>query len=392
MIKFLFVIIIVCAAVTFGPILADNQGFVHIAIADYILEMSLTTAVISLVVALFVLYLLLSLISHFLRLPGGTMRWLRKRSSKKVLNSLESAVIAYEEGENERTLALLKQTGTFENLPIRSLFIGAKAAFNLGKYDLTRKYLSAAEQISSDAQVAANIVRARCNLRIDNPKAALEYLDSIKESFRNKLIYKLYYECYKRTYDIDKIYESSAMLSKYRLITEQDALNIAHQYFTHQLKNAKNYEDMQKIYKELPRKLKREPDLIVSYIDKLLMLGETSRAKELAVDILKKDESPAFLEAISKWNKGIPEVLELLKKKESDNIISAQVNVPLLKAIGNMELQMGLLNDAMENYSKVLDMTKTSDIYYKIAQILTQQQNYAEATTYFTKAALASDK
>jgi len=53
---------------------------------------------------------------------------------------------------------------------------------------------------------------------------------------------------------------------------------------------------------------------------------------------------------------------------------------------------MGLLNDAMENYSKVLDMTKTSDVYYKIAQILTQQQNYAEATTYFTKAALASDK
>ena len=104
MIKFLFVIIIVCAAVIFGPILADNQGFVHIAIADYILEMSLTTAVIILVVALFVLYLLLSLISHFLRLPGSTMRWLRKRSSKKVLNSLESAVIAYEEGENERTL------------------------------------------------------------------------------------------------------------------------------------------------------------------------------------------------------------------------------------------------------------------------------------------------
>ena len=39
----------------------------------------------------------------------------------------------------------------------------------------------------------------------------------------------------------------------------------------------------------------------------------------------------------------------------------------------------------MRNYKKALKLSQTPDIYAKIGQILSMQQNYTEATEYFSK-------
>lgn len=386
MLKTLFLLAFACLAIIVGPYLADSQGFVHIATNDYVIETSLTTALIILTVSFFVLYIAVYLCNRFLRLPKGTVRWFHLHSARKSLYQQDEAYLAYEEGDYHRTLALIRQSANIKDLPVKALFVGAKSAFNIGKFEEAREFLDVAQGRSEQAKIAASIVRAKLNLRIDNSKAALEQLDSIKSSFKNKLIYKLYYECYKRDYDIERIYDASAQLLKFKLITEADVENIYRKYFEKRIKDASTADDMKSIWQKMSKKVRQDPSFLGPFVNKLLQLGDLGRARKISLETLKRDVSPVFLNSIETWDISIPEVLAFLKKFATDNAIASQVNLPLLKALGNLEFRASLMQDALDHYLQALELSKTPDIYNKIGQILAGQQNFAEATSYFSKA------
>ena len=83
MLTLILVLAVLCLAVIAGPHLADHQGFVHIVAGDYVIECSLTTAVIVILVGCALLYLVLSLIAYFLSMPGGISRWLGRHGLRK---------------------------------------------------------------------------------------------------------------------------------------------------------------------------------------------------------------------------------------------------------------------------------------------------------------------
>ncbi|MBQ9275876.1 MAG: tetratricopeptide repeat protein [Succinivibrio sp.] len=387
MIKYLLLIAFVCLAIALGPWLADSQGFVHVVAGKYVIESSLTTTVVIIVVFFALLLTLLSVLGKFIRLPGGTLRWFHSQSERRAQSQQDQAVLAYEEGDYERSLSLIKQSGSLSELPVRTLLLGAKSAFNLGKYDFTRELLGEAEGRDRKVLPAISILRAKLNLRIDNTKAALENLEKVKDSFKNRLIYQLYYQCYKKNFDIDKIYAASEQLLKHKLISEEDMVNIYTQYFEHRLKQAENRKDMDAFMREMPKDKRQSARYMGPFVNKLLMLGETDEARSIALNILRKDFDPDFLESISTWEVDVPEIRELLKKQQEENSIASQVNLPLLKALGNLQLRAGLLQDALENYRKALELSKSEDIYTKIGLILSNQQKYSDAAGYFTRAA-----
>ena len=72
MIKILIAVGLLCAAVFLGPRLADSQGFVHIATEGYIIETSLTTAIIIAFVSFVVLHVLVNIINRSVSLPKST--------------------------------------------------------------------------------------------------------------------------------------------------------------------------------------------------------------------------------------------------------------------------------------------------------------------------------
>ena len=57
MMRFLIFLAVICAAVVLGPMLSDSQGFVHMVVGNYVIETSVTTAVIIIVLFLAALWL-----------------------------------------------------------------------------------------------------------------------------------------------------------------------------------------------------------------------------------------------------------------------------------------------------------------------------------------------
>ena len=75
-----------------------------------------------------------------------------------------------------------------------------------------------------------------------------------------------------------------------------------------------------------------------------------------------------------------------LKKYANKNIITTQVNLPLLKAMANLEYKSGLLQDALADYKQALSIEIDPQVCLRIGVILTTLQQYAEATEYYSKA------
>ena len=111
-----------------------------------------------------------------------------------------------------------------------------------------------------------------------------------------------------------------------------------------------------------------------------------NKASSLSLNLLKHNDDSEFLESIAKWDVAMPDILKYLQKQVAHQAIAAEDNLSLIKALANLEMKQDLLQEALENYKKALKIQQSPDIYAKIGQILTMQQNYTEATEYFSKA------
>ena len=133
--------------------------------------------------------------------------------------------------------------------------------------------------------------------------------------------------------------------------------------------------------------MRHDPRFAGAYTCRLLDAGDTAHACSIALDFLKRGLAPEMLEAVSQWDKAAPEVLKFLNAKAADDEISSGVNLPLLKARGNLEYRAGRLQEALDLYRKALELAPEQGIYMRIAEILKDQQNFAEAADTFARAA-----
>lgn len=383
MIKILVFVAILCLAIFLGPYLTDSQGFVHIATDNYVLNTSLTFAIIAIVIFVAVVSLIIKLITSILKVPKLTLNVLSKHHRNKIKNLLEEAAIAYTEGNYLRAVSLIEKAGPKHSLPISIIFIMAKSAFNIKDIDKAKEYLDFAIKNHPDAKTAALVVKSQLNLKLNNVATAKSYLDEIQGSYQSKFIKQLQYQCLVKQDDIETLYKESSNFVAQQIITPQEQRHIYLDYINYKLEHAKTTFDLRAIYKKFATKDKTDPSIICPFIEKLVAIGDLNYAKKLTLKQLKENPSNEIYDCIARWDMSVPGILETLEEKANENLIASQVNVPLLKALGNLELQEGKYVSAKEHFDKALELSKTKDLYLKLAKTLSMQQQYAKANEYF---------
>ena len=152
MVKLIVFIIITCLAVVVGPLLADSQGYIHIATASHVIETSITTAIILYLSSIFALYFLCTFVKKVYLIPKNTLSAFRKHSFKRKLSLQDEAIISFEQGQYDNTLALLKHSADIKKMSEKSLLVAAQAAFHIGLYDYTRQALDEAQRRGKQAK------------------------------------------------------------------------------------------------------------------------------------------------------------------------------------------------------------------------------------------------
>lgn len=386
MIKILILILFTCVAVFVGPMLADTQGFVHIVFGDRIIETSVNTAIVIYVLSLLLLFVLYVILKKILNIPSRIKEGFKNRAFNKKLSAQDEAFIDFSQGQFEQSLGLLKHSSSLKKMSEKSLLVAAQSAFALEQYDLTRKILDEAQSRGRQAKLAADILRAKLNLDIGNSKAALEYLDGMNGAIKNKYISQLYIKSYLATEDYKKILDNSKEFIKLKALTKEQVREYYIKYIEKEIKDADSKEKLDQIYKDLSREDKKNSRIMGAIIYKFLKYGNVEKANTLSLDLMKEELDPVFVDSIASWEVAVPEVLIFLKKYASKNVISSQVNLPLLKAMGNLEFRAGLMPDALDDYKKALAIEPSTDIYIRIGTILTNLEKVKEATDFFRKA------
>lgn len=386
MIKILILILFTCVAVFVGPMLADTQGFVHIVFGDRIIETSVNTAIVIYVLSLLLLFVLYVILKKILNIPSRIKEGFKNRAFNKKLSAQDEAFIDFSQGQFEQSLGLLKHSSSLKKMSEKSLLVAAQSAFALEQYDLTRKILDEAQSRGRQAKLAADILRAKLNLDIGNSKAALEYLDGMNGAIKNKYISQLYIKSYLATEDYKKILDNSKEYIKLKALTKEQVREYYIKYIEKEIKDADSKEKLDQIYKDLSREDKKNSRIMGAIIYKFLKYGNVEKANTLSLDLMKEELDPVFVDSIASWEVAVPEVLIFLKKYASKNVISSQVNLPLLKAMGNLEFRAGLMPDALDDYKKALAIEPSTDIYIRIGTILTNLEKVKEATDFFRKA------
>lgn len=384
MIRVVIFILLVCAAIYAGPYLADNQGFVHVAAGDYVVETSLTVAVVLALAVLAVLFGLYKLGTYCVSAPRGAFRWASGRTGRRLQRTLDEAVITFHEGDYGRTLELLGRAGRPEALPLGHLFIGARSAFELRRIDEVRSFLDCAASHHRHAAEAVNVLRAQLNLELGNVGVSQEYLSQVRTP--NALTKKLSYDCLKARGDVEELYRASPRLLATAVISADESRDIQLAYIRKMLGQARSTAEIQELYKNVTR-TSQDVALVCPIITALAERGELDAVRKLTLRLLREHpDSQELLECIAGWEQSIPEVLEYLRSRAQENLIASEVNVPLLTALGNMELQAGLLDDARIHFEKALELSKSRSLYLKLGSLLAMQQQYAKANDYLMRA------
>lgn len=386
MLKIIIALVILCAAVFLGPRLADSQGFVHIATNNYIIESSLTTAVIVLLIAFIILHFVVNLINRSVRLPSSTAKWLDSRKVKKQQNLHNEAFLAYEEGAYSRALALLKKAGPRSDLPVVCQFLGAKCAFQLGDLGTCRNFLDLSEKNADATDVACKLLRAKLNLRIGNAQAAMENIEAIKkDSYTKDITSKLLFECYAQEGKMDEVIALLPYIKKHKLVPEAELQNVIKSCTEFALENATDSSTIHKILNELDRNERNNPDIMAPILIKLVSLGDINTVSKHAIEILNNGVTDDFLLSISKWSNEAPSVLDELTRLANSNN-GNQSNLSLLKALSNLEIKSGKLKEAQGHLTRALEIAKDSDLYILAAELNERLGKYEDAAKFFSLA------
>ena len=388
MIKIIIAVLLLCGAVFLGPRLADSQGFVHIATECYIIETSLTTAIILAIVSFVVLHIVVNLINRSIRLPKLTARWFVNRKAKKLQILQNEAFLAFDEGAYNRALGLLKKIGPRASLPVPFLLLGAKCAFAQGDLDSCRQFLDQAESSKDTSNVACKLLRAKLNLKIGNAEAALENISSLGLDSHDASVVKMLYNCYLSEKQFDKIKELLPTLVKLKMVDDDEASLIAQGYAQDAVQECKDEVAVDTVINSLSKSERNNAMVMAPVVTRLVALGAVDKASKLTVGLLRRSDNhqEVLLNAIATWSVAAPEVFKELSEQESNNAIGSQTNVPLLKALANLELKDGKLSEAKTHLSKALTMDKSTDLYVLAAELNERLSHFDEAAKFFALA------
>lgn len=381
MIKFIIFAALAIVAVFAGPYLADGKGLVHIDAFGYIIETSLSFAIIAIVVTYILIHLIIAIISKIFNIPTGTLSFFRKMGSKKRDLLQKEIIIAFEEGNYKRTIALAHKLK--DKAYNATKLLAAKSYMELEDFSKANEILDTLEQGDNNTKIAVSILKAKLFLKKNDPQSALDILKSTPNDLNGKLVLSLVYQCNNLLENYYDNYKLSGKLINYGVIKKEDENDLYKAYIEHGISKSENIQELNEVISKLKGHDKKDPKIIALLVKKFIEFGDLDEARKYTLNLLKKNMDPDFLESIASWDIAIVDVHNYLLKEANKNLIASQVNVPLLKALGNLEMHLGKIDEAKDHYKKALSLSNSKDIYEKLGQLnfdnkigISQIQNY----------------
>jgi HemY protein len=301
--RLIIILLLLIASVWGGVLAMRHPGFLLIVYQPWMVQMPLWFALISVLVFLGLFYFIIDSIDRVGFLWFRLKNWLHIRREHKAYSKTQAGLATLIEGRYKKAERLLL-AGTKQSIdPLINYLSAARAAHKQGAYDRRDSYIQKAYEIAPKASLAIGLTQAELEAEQGQFEQAIATLTHLRQvSPRHPQVIKLLEKIYVRLGDWNSLKSLLPAMRKARVLNHHEyALfekNIYCEIF--HAASGKRLSDVRQIWNEVPRHLKKQPDIVLAYVTQLLQYvpvtgPETSKEiEELIRKILKHTFHPAL--------------------------------------------------------------------------------------------------
>ncbi|MGL6349160.1 MAG: heme biosynthesis HemY N-terminal domain-containing protein [Aeromonas sp.] len=383
MIRIIILVAVMVAGLIFGPQASGNKGYVLIALGNYTIESSVTSAVILAVLFYAVLMIVEKLLRRVFGLRSKTLGWYGVRRRRKANQQTVAATLAMAEGHYSQAEKLMIKGANNSDTPLLNYLSAAKAAQARGDETRRDEYLLKAQEENPKAELALTLTQTQLQIEQGQFDLALGMLESVYAlNPRHPMVLDQLRQVYLARHDWAALCDLIPVLHKVGKITAPQQESLLLQAWMGRLQQTNdNLESLKALWQALPRKLRLEPELLACYGDQLRQLGADSDAATLWQEALRKELMPQLLAQLPKLKlDNYQPLLTLLQKQQGQPHVDT--------ALGQLYLLAGQLDEAQTLLEQEVITTPSAAAYQALGQLMDKRRLTNKANEYYRQALL----
>jgi len=377
-------ILAILLVITFSVVIGvtayyNGAGYVVFSFADFTIETSFIFMMGFLAISFFAFYYFLRIISRILYFPNYMSRRHIERQAERSKNALIKGLIEMSEGRFEQAeKILIKQAGSSDTSLLNYL-MAARSAQQLGEYDRRDEYLRLAHEETPSADIAIGLTQAELQLshkQFEQALATLNHLSNV--SPRHGYVKKLQARAYQQLGDWDSLGPILEDVRKMKAVEETKLEKDEVEAYYGMLKSSIKQVDGEKtdrIWRQIPKRLKNNPELIHIYCSYLAKLNKDEEAEILIRNHLSNSWNDEL--ALLYSNLVIGDGAKQLETAETW-LHGQSRNAVLLLVLGKLCLNCKLWGKARSYFDSSIGIQPTAEAYLKLAELLDSKMDEHE--------------
>lgn len=283
-------LVFLIASVWFGIHIMRHPGYVFVVYEPWTVQMPLWFVLVSTILVLALLYYVVTGFDHMQLLWYRFKNWLRFRREHRAYSKTRHGLTLLIEGQWKKAEKLLLSGVQQETEPFINYLGLARIAESQGDFGKANQYLEKAHQILPEADIAIGIVRATWQIKHNQCEEARVTLRRLKAmSPYHAEVLKLLERLYVHLGEWENLEQLIPLLRKARVITKENAALMTQHVSIEILKNAQieSLSGLRARWQAMPRGVRSDPLVVLSYVKRLIEFGETQTAEELIRQTLK---------------------------------------------------------------------------------------------------------
>ncbi len=370
MIKLLILILVTAGLMAAAPLIAENRGFVYIDTGGYVVQLSLVSACIILVLFLAALYLLYALLVRFFRVKSGLQTWYgdsRVKSSRKVL---AEAAASYIEGDYEKAYRLSEKSRKWSEVPVMNGLIGLSARMKGNKPGDGARLLAEIEREFKGHPAAVSILRTRMYLESREYEKALAEITALRKKRRpTREISALYYRCLEALSMPETIAENRKEFLSSGVMDGAGYNRYVSGRIIGRVNAAKDPGDLDRLYRGLPGDIAGNADVANAFACAYGRMGNGKKAAKIVLKTLRSLPDPSGMYAnIARWDSGNEDVRSYLERVAERGGSMDAAPADLLAALANLYMNGDDNERAAKIYEHLADRAPCPEFYSRLGQ------------------------
>lgn len=392
---FIVFLIALLASVGLVALIESDPGYLLLSYGHWTIESSIWVALAVCVVVLLLLWLVVSVARYAIRHSTALSLWFSSRNSRRVQEQTTRGMIAYIEGNWERSRRILSRSAEKSDMPLINYLFAARASNELGDTAETKLLLSKAEASTTGAGIAVELAQAEMQYKNGKLEQCLATLTRVRSSAgKHPFLLKLLRSTYIGLNDWEGLSQLLPELRKAKVLDKKELLALELQCSKAQLLNAAALNDgeaarsaLSLCWQKQNKTVARNSAVVEVYVDCLIDLEDQAHAEKVLRNQLNRDWSRSLVDRYGRVsgqdvNKQLLHAENWLKERNNDG--------GLMLCLGRLSMRNQLWGKAKEYYETSLKLENNPEACAELGRLLASLGEHEKSNQYFQQGLLMS--